>query len=78
MADDIASALFGVDGLRVVEAESEVDGTLTVWAVTGHPGVAVCPGCGTRAGRVHEQVLGRPRTGIGSGCSRRSKAARVH
>jgi transposase len=61
LAEDIASALFGVDGLRVVEAESEADGTLTVWAVTGHPGAAVCPGCGTRAGRVHEHVLARPR-----------------
>jgi transposase len=61
MAGDIASALFGVEGLRVVEAESEVDGTLTVGAVTGHPGAAVCPGCGTRAGRVHEHVLARPR-----------------
>jgi transposase len=61
VAEDIASALFGVDGLRVVEAESEADGTLTVWAVTGHPGAAVCPGCGTRAGRVHEHVLARPR-----------------
>jgi transposase len=61
LAEDIASALFGVDGLRVVEAESEADGTLTVWAVTGHPGAAVCPACGTRAGRVHEHVLARPR-----------------
>jgi transposase len=61
LAEDIASALFGVDGLRVVEAESAADGTLTVWAVTGHPDAAVCPGCGTRAGRVHEHVLARPR-----------------
>ena len=61
MVHDIASALFGVEGLQVVEAEAEADGTLTVWAVTGHPGAAVCPGCGTRAGRVHEHVLARPR-----------------
>jgi hypothetical protein len=27
---DIASALFGVEGLQVVEAEAEADGTLTV------------------------------------------------
>ena len=32
-----------------------------MWAVTGHPGAAVCPVCGTRAGRVHEHVLARPR-----------------
>jgi transposase len=61
LADDIASALFGVEGLRVVEAESEADGTLTVWAVTDHPCAAVCPDCRTRSGRVHEYVLARPR-----------------
>ncbi|PZS38606.1 MAG: hypothetical protein DLM62_12805 [Pseudonocardiales bacterium] len=61
VVDDIASALFGVEGLQVAEAEAEADGTLTVWAVTGHPGAAVCPDCGTRAGRVHEHVLARPR-----------------
>jgi hypothetical protein len=61
LAEDIASALFGVEGLQVVEAESEADGTLTVWAVTGHPGAAVCPGCGARAERVHQHVLARPR-----------------
>ena len=61
MVHDIASALFGVEGLQVVEAEAEADGTLTVWAVTGHPGATVCPDCGTRAGRVHEHVLARPR-----------------
>jgi transposase len=58
---DIASVLFGVEGLQVVEAEAEADGTLTVWAVTGHLGAAVCPDCGTRAGRVHGHVLARPR-----------------
>ena len=61
MAHDIASALFGVEGLQVVEAEAETDGTLTVWAVTGHRGAASCPDCGTRADRVHERVLARPR-----------------
>ena len=61
MAEDIASALFGVEGLRVVDAEREADGTLTVWAITDHPDAAVCPDCGTRAGRVHEHVLTRPR-----------------
>jgi hypothetical protein len=30
LAEDIASALFGVDGLRVVEAETKADGTLTL------------------------------------------------
>jgi transposase len=61
VAEDTASALFGVEGLRVVEAEAEADGTLTVWVMTDHLGAAVCPECGTRSGRVHEHVLTRPR-----------------
>ena len=46
MAEDTASALFGVEGLRVADAEREADGTLTVWVVTDHPGAAACPDCG--------------------------------
>jgi transposase len=57
----MASALFGVECLRVVEADAEADGSLTVWAVTDHPGAAVCPECGTRSVRVHEHVLACPR-----------------
>lgn len=58
----MASALFGVEGLRVVETETEADGTLTVWVITDHPGATVCPDCGTRSDRAHErQVLTRPR-----------------
>ena len=53
--------LFGVEGLRVTDAEREADGSLTVWVVTDHPGAAACPDCGTVSGRVHEQVLTRPR-----------------
>jgi hypothetical protein len=51
LANDTASALFGVEVPRVVEAESEADGTLTVWAVTGDPDAAVCPDCRTRSRR---------------------------
>jgi len=61
LAEGTASALFGVEGLRVLEAEREADGTLTVWAVTGDPDAALCPDCRTRAGRVHEHVLAHPR-----------------
>lgn len=60
MVHGIASALFGVEGLQVVEAEVEADGMLTVWAVTGDLGAASCPDCGAHAGRVHERVLARP------------------
>ena len=61
LAEGTASALFGVEGLRVMEAEREADGTLTVRAVTGDPDAALCPDCRTRAGRVHEHVLAHPR-----------------
>ncbi len=61
MAGDTASALFGVEGLRVADAEREADGTLTVWVVTDHAGAAACPDCRTVSGRVHEYVLTRPR-----------------
>jgi transposase len=59
--EDTASVLFGVEGLRIVEAEAGPDGTVTVWAVTDHPGAAACPECGTVSARVHEQVLAGPR-----------------
>jgi hypothetical protein len=52
--------LFGVDGLRVTDAEWEPDGTVTVWA-TDHPTAAACTGCGTVAGRVHDWLMTRPR-----------------
>jgi transposase len=61
VAEDTASALFGVEGLRVADVEREADGMLTVWVVTDHPGAAACPDCGTVSGRVHEYVLTRPR-----------------
>lgn len=61
MVEDTASALFGVEGLRVFGADADADGTLTVWVVTDHPDAAVCPDCGIRSGRVHEHVLTRPR-----------------
>ncbi len=61
MVQDTASALFGVEGLQVIEAEAEADGSVTVWAVTDHLGAAACPGCGTVSERVHEYVLTRPR-----------------
>jgi hypothetical protein len=61
VVQDRASALFGVDGLRVVEAEAEADGSISVWMATDRPGAAACPGCGTVSERVHEYVLTRPR-----------------
>jgi transposase len=56
----MATALFGVDGVEVVEVEVEVSGEVTVWPATADGGVPVCPGCGTVAGRVHERVVTRP------------------
>src|ERR1035441_7074732 len=56
----MASALFGVEGLQVVEADAEADGSVTVWVVTDHPGAAACPDCGMRSARVHEHVVAGP------------------
>jgi transposase len=58
-AQDTASALFGLAGLRVTEVEREAGGQVTVWAVTA--GTAACPGCGSVPERVHEYVVTRPR-----------------
>ncbi len=60
MEQDRASALLGVDGVRVLEVDREDDGRVTVWVGTADPDAAVCPDCRTRAGRVHERVLTRP------------------
>src|SRR5690348_4220717 len=49
-AQDMASELFGVAGLRVTEVERGPDGTLEVWAVTDHPAAGACPDCGRRPG----------------------------
>lgn len=53
--------LFGMEGLRVTDAEREPDGTVTVWAVTDHPGAARCPDCGTVSTRKHERVVTCPK-----------------
>lgn len=61
MDEDRASALLGVDGVGVLEVDREDDGQVTVWVGTSDPDASVCPDCRTRAGRVHERVLTRPR-----------------
>lgn len=58
-AQDKASALFGMDGVAVTGAERGAGGRLTVWARVTLP--AVCPGCGTVSGKVHQYVTARPR-----------------
>jgi hypothetical protein len=37
VSEDTASALFGVEGLRVTDAQAGPDGVLEVWAVTDYP-----------------------------------------
>jgi len=61
MDQDRASALLGVAGVWVVEVDREADGRVTGWVVTSDLDAAVCPACGTRAGRVHQRVLTGPR-----------------
>jgi transposase len=64
-AQDTATALFGMGGVRVTEAEREADGRLTVWAEVAAP--AACPRCGTPSDKAHEVVVTRPRDVRASG-----------
>jgi transposase len=57
---DTASALFGVAGLRVTDAEPGPDGAVEVRAVTDCEGAAACPGCGAVSSRVHDTVVTCP------------------
>ncbi len=61
MFHDTGSALFGVEGLEVIDAESGPGGSVTVWVITSDPGAAACPDCGTVSARPHEQVVTGPR-----------------
>jgi transposase len=58
---DTASALFGVPGLRVTDAEPGAGGAVEVWAVTDRGGAAACPDCGAESSRVHDVVVTRPK-----------------
>ena len=58
-AQDTASALFGMDGVEVTDAEREADGRLTVWARITLP--PACPGCLAVSEKVHQYVTTRPR-----------------
>ena len=64
--EDTASVLFGMDGLRITDAKPGPDGTVTVWAVTDHPGAAERPDCGTVSSRAHGQVATWPKDVRGS------------
>jgi transposase len=57
---DTASALFGVEGLRVTDVEAGPGGVVEVWAVTDCEGAPACPDCGTGSSRVHELVVTCP------------------
>ena len=58
-AQDTASTLFRVAGLRVIEVDTEPDGQVTVWVMAEGP--TACPCCGTVPEDVHEWVITRPR-----------------
>jgi transposase len=62
----MASRLFALDGVEVVEVDQEPGDGRTVWLVTADPDARVCPGCGTASGHVREQVVTRP-ADIGDG-----------
>lgn len=61
MAEDTASALFGVEGLQVIEVRVGLDRGIEVWAVTEFAAARAFPDCGTVSDRVHETVLTRPK-----------------
>ena len=61
MFQDTGSALFGVAGLRVTDADPAPSGAVEIWAVTDCEGAVACPGCGTVSARVHETVVTRPK-----------------
>ena len=56
----MATRLFALDGVDVVEVDAEAGGGRTVRVVTADPGAAACPGCGTVSGRVKGYVTTRP------------------
>src|SRR4030081_301520 len=57
---DMASTLFGVQGVEVVEVDVESDGRLRVWLATHRRSVPSCPDCAGVARRGHEDVLTSP------------------
>lgn len=61
MFHDTASALFGVPGLRVTDADPGPSGAVEIWAVTDCEGSGACPDCGTVSSRVHDTVLTCPK-----------------
>lgn len=60
MFHDTASALFGVEGLRVTDVDSGPGGVVEVWAVTDQEGAPACPDCQMVSSRVHEVVVTCP------------------
>ena len=61
MFHDTGSALFGVAGLRVTDADPGPGGAVEIWAVTDCEGAAACPDCGTVSSKVHETVVTCPK-----------------
>jgi transposase len=57
----MATVLFGLGGVRVVEVDAEDDGSTTVYVQTADAGAARCPGCQTLACQPKQWVVCRPR-----------------
>jgi transposase len=56
----MASRLFALEGVEVVEVDVKPGGGRTVWVVTADPAARVCPVCRTASEHVKEQVVTRP------------------
>lgn len=61
MFHDTGSALFGVPGLRVTDADPAPSGAVEIWAVTDREDASACPDCGTESSRVHDTVVTCPK-----------------
>jgi zinc-finger of transposase IS204/IS1001/IS1096/IS1165 len=58
--EDMASALLGLDGMRVTAVEDDAAGGLRVYAASS-AALAACPGCGRPSGAVKEWVSAQPK-----------------
>jgi transposase len=59
--EDTATVLFGMPGVRVVEAETERDGVTTVYLKTADLSRVACPDCGSLPERQKQNVFTRVR-----------------
>jgi transposase len=60
MQQDMATALFALEGVRVDWAETEPDGTVSVWVRTAAENAGRCPGCQMVSAKKKDRVVTCP------------------